>query len=159
MAGVGGTAMKPWIWLRVAALLQALGTVGHAIATATTAPTHGSEEQAVFDAMRSFHFNMMEMRSTWDLSRLSVVDDGKLRNAGHAAVAVEQSKPHRASTGLSMVLTILVAQTLSTILGWKDFFAGPGVVGSLIALSLAIAVIGLCRDYQPALPVRRSVNA
>jgi hypothetical protein len=44
--------MRPWMWLRIAAVLQALGTVGHTMATASAAPTHGPGERAVFDAMR-----------------------------------------------------------------------------------------------------------
>ncbi len=62
--------MKPWIWLRIAAVLQALGTVGHNLATLSTKATYGPEQQAVFDAMRSFRFNMMgSMCSTWDFYR------------------------------------------------------------------------------------------
>ena len=51
--------MKPWIWLRAASGLQALGTVLHNLATLSTKPTHGPKEQAVFDTMRGFQFNMM----------------------------------------------------------------------------------------------------
>jgi hypothetical protein len=62
--------MKPWTWLRIAAVLQALGTVGHNLATLSTKPTHCPQEQAVFDAMRGFQFNIMgSMRSTWDFYR------------------------------------------------------------------------------------------
>jgi len=49
--------MKPSTWLRIAAVLQALGTVGHNLATVSTKPMHGPQEQAVFDAMRWFQFN------------------------------------------------------------------------------------------------------
>ena len=41
MAGVDGAAMKPSVWLRIAAVLQALGTIGHNLETLTTMPTHG----------------------------------------------------------------------------------------------------------------------
>jgi hypothetical protein len=55
--------MKPWIWLRVAAALQAIGTVLHTIATASGtasgSATPGSMGRAVLQAMRSFHFNIM----------------------------------------------------------------------------------------------------
>jgi hypothetical protein len=71
--------MKPWIWLRIAAALQALGTVGHNLATLSTKATHGPLEQAVFDAMRGFQFNIMgSTRSTWDFYRgyrLHIVHD------------------------------------------------------------------------------------
>ena len=62
--------MKPWIWLRIAAALQAFGVVGHNVETLSTKPTHGPGEQAVFDAMRGFQFDLMgATRSTWDLYR------------------------------------------------------------------------------------------
>src|SRR5579863_3169502 len=65
-----GSVMKPWIWLRIAAALQALGTVGHNLATLSTKATHGPQEQAVFDAMKSFTFVIMgSVRSTWDFYR------------------------------------------------------------------------------------------
>src|SRR5215472_7458424 len=65
---------KPRIWLRTAAVLQAIGTVLHTMATAsgtasgTNAP--GQQEQAVLDAMRSFHFDILgSSRSVWDFYR------------------------------------------------------------------------------------------
>ena len=66
--------MKHWIWLRVASVLQAVGTVLHTMATASGTPsgsaTAGAREQAVLDAMRSFHFDMMgSSRSVWDFYR------------------------------------------------------------------------------------------
>src|SRR4029077_3596802 len=58
--------MKSWTWLRIAAVLQALGTVGHTMASQM--PTsRGPDEVAVFDAMRAFHFNIIgATRSHWD---------------------------------------------------------------------------------------------
>jgi hypothetical protein len=152
MAGIAGAAMKPWIWLRLAALLEALGTIGHTITTASTAPTHGPGEQAVFDAMRSFRFNVMgSMRSTWDFYRgyqfsttvnfvMLVALLWLLSNLGRTAP--RQARP--------MVLTILGAQIFSAILGWTYFFAGPGIGGSLIALCLAMAVLAMYRGGQSA---------
>ena len=62
--------MKARVWLRIAAALQALGTVGHTLNTASGAATHGSQEQAVFDAMQTFHFEVMgATRTVWDFYR------------------------------------------------------------------------------------------
>jgi len=87
--------MKPWLWLRVAAVLQALVIVGHNLATLSTKPWHGAKEQAVFDAMRGFQFNIMgAMRSTWDFYRgLSILDDGDVGADGCAALASQQHEP------------------------------------------------------------------
>ena len=153
--------MKPRIWLRIAAVLQALGTVGHNLETLSTKPTHGPQEQAVFDAMRGFQFNIMgATRSTWDFYRgyqfsttvtfvLMVVLIWMLSNMSRSAP--REARP--------LVLAILVAQIFNAVISWQFFFAGPGVVGGLIALCLAIAVIGLYRAAQPALRTKQAVNA
>jgi hypothetical protein len=149
--------MKPSRWLRIAAVLEALGTVGHNLATLSTKPTHGAQEQAVFDAMRGFQFDIMgSTRSTWDFYRgyqfsttvtfvLIVVLLWLLSNS-----APREAKP--------LVLAVLVAQLFNVVIGCEFFFAGPGVVGGLIAFCLAMAVIGLYRA-KPAFGTERLVNA
>ena len=153
--------MKPWIWLRIAAVLQALGAVGHNLATLSTKPTHGPQEQAVFDAMRGFQFNIMgSTRSTWDFYRgyqfsttvtfvLIVALLWLLSNMSHSAP--REARP--------MVLAILIAQLFNVVIGWEFFFAGPGLVGGLIALCLAIAAFGLYHIDQPALGPQQLVSA
>jgi hypothetical protein len=148
MAGIASAAMKPWIWLRLAAFLQALGTLGHTLTTASTKPTHGPEEQAVFEAMRSFRFNVMgSMCSTWDFYRgyqfSTTVNFVMLVALLWLLSNLSRTAPRQAGP---MVLTILVAQIFSAILGWRYFFAGPGVGGGLIALCLAIALLALYRE-------------
>jgi hypothetical protein len=152
--------MKPWIWLRISAVLQALGTVGHNLATLSTKPTHGPREQAVFDAMRGFQFNMMgSMRSTWDFYRgyqfsttvtfvLIVALLWLLSN-------MSRSAPREAGP---LVLALLIAQLFNIVIAWQFFFAGPAAVGGLIALCLATAVIGLYRADQPTLGRQQLVN-
>jgi len=153
--------MKPWIWLRSAAALQTLGTVGHNLATLSTKATHGPQEQAVFDAMRRFQFDLMgSTRSTWDFYRgyqfsttvtfvLMIVLLWLLSNLSRSAP--RETKP--------LVLAILIAQLFNVLIGWEFFFAGPGVVGGLIAWCLTMAVIGLSRADQPSLARQQLVNA
>ena len=117
--------MKPWTWLRIAAVLQALGTVGHNLATLSTKPTHGPGEQAVFDAMRGFQFNMMgSTRSTWDFYRgyqfsttvtfvLIVVLLWLLSNMSRSAP--REARP--------LVLALLIAQLFNMGIAWEFFFA------------------------------------
>jgi hypothetical protein len=153
--------MKPKIWLRIAAGLQAVGTVGHNLATLSTQPTHGAREEAVFDAMRGFQFDIMgSTRSTWDFYRgyqfsttvtfvLTVVLLWLLSNMSSSAP--REAKP--------LVLALLIAQLFNVVIGWEFFFAGPGVVGSLIAICLALAMVGLYRPERPAPVEARLVNA
>ena len=153
--------MKPKVWLRIAAGLQAFGTVGHNLATLSTKPTHGAPEQAVFDAMRGFQFDIMgSTRSTWDFYRgyqfsttvtfvLTVALLWSLSNTSSSAP--REAKP--------LVLALLIAQLFSVMIGWEFFFAGPGVVGSLIAICLTLAMVGLYRSERPAPVEARLVNA
>jgi len=153
--------MKPRIWLRIAAGLQAFGTVGHNLATLNPQPTHGAPEQAVFDAMRGFKFEIMgSTRSTWDFYRgyqfsttvtfvLVVALLWLLSNT--SSRAPREAKP--------LVLALLIAQLCSVAIGWEFFFAGPGVVGSLIAICLTLAMVGLYRPERPAPLEARLVNS
>jgi hypothetical protein len=161
VARVDGAAMKPWIWLRIAAVLQALGTVGHNLATLSTKPTHGPQEQAVFDAMRGFQFNLMgSTRNTWDFYRGYQFSTTVTFALTLALLWLLSNMSRRAPReARPLVLAILIAQLFNVVISWEFFFAGPGVVGALIALCLAIAVIGLYRVDQPALGTRQLVNA
>lgn len=153
--------MKPRTWLRIAAGLQAFGTMGHNLATLSTKPTHGATEQAVFDAMRGFQFDIMgSTRSTWDFYRgyqfsttvtfvLTVVLLWLLSNMSNSA-------PREAK---ALVLALLIAQLCNVLIGWQFFFAAPAVVGSLIAICIALAMVGLYRPERPAPVEARLVNA
>jgi len=137
--------MKPWIWLRIAAALQLLGTIGHTLATASTAPMRGAGEQAVFDAMRSFRFVLMgSVRSHWDLYRgyqlSTTVNFLMLVALLWLLGSLSRSEPRQSRP---LVLVILIAQAATVVLSWTFFFAAPGIVGSLIVLSLAMASLGL----------------
>ena len=145
--------MTPGLWLRIAAGLQALGVVGHNLATLSTKPIHGPQEQAVFDAMRGFQFQMMgSMRSTWDFYRgyqfsttvtfvLLVTLLWLLSNM--SSRAPREARP--------LVLALTVAQLFNVFIAWEFFFAGPGVVGGLITFCLAIAAVGLYRESNNSL--------
>lgn len=152
--------MKPWIWLRIAAVLQALGTVGHNLATLNP-PSRGPQEQAMFDAMQAFRFDVMgSNRSHWDFYRgyefsitvsflLLVVLIWQLSN-------LSRTEPRQA---LPLVVTILVGQILMAVVSWTYFFAGPGVMSVLISLCLVAAVLTMRRDDQPALAMGRQSKA
>ncbi len=153
--------MKHWIWLRAAAVLQALGTVFHTMATARGAASHGPREQAVLDAMQEFHFDIMgSSRTVWDFYRgyefsITVV---------FAVLAVlmwqlsnlSRDEPRRV---LPLMLTILVCTILLDVLSWTYFFAGPGVMSALISLCLTLAVLTSYREGHAAIAAGRESKA
>ena len=152
--------MKPWIWLRVGAALQALGTVLHTIAT-TARPYHGPAEEAVFAAMQSFHFVIMGAnRSHWDFYRgyeLSItVAFGVLAVLIWQLSNLSRSEPRQA---VPFIVTVLAAEVLWSAIGWEYFFAGPGGMSILIGACLTAALRGLRKNDQPALASTRVVRA
>ncbi|HYB91510.1 MAG TPA: hypothetical protein VEC38_10730 [Candidatus Binataceae bacterium] len=138
--------MNPRIWLRVAAVLQALGIVGHTIASSKTTG-RGPQEQAVFDAMRAFHFQIMgSSRTYWDFMRgyahsttvffaIMAVLMWQLGNLGRTNA--REARP--------FIIVLFVGQAFLVVLSWTYFFAGPGVVATAIALCLGIASIAVSR--------------
>jgi len=157
--------MNHWIWLRVAAVLQALGTTLHTIATATGtasgSATPSSREQAVLEAMRGFHFDIMgASRSVWDFYRGYEISITVL----FAALAVlmwqlsslSRGEPRKA---LPLIVTVLVCTILLDVLSWTYFFAGPGVMSALIGLCLAVAAVTSYRDSHARLPSAAASSA
>ena len=156
--------MKYWTWLRVAAVLQALGTILHTIArasgTASGSATPGTRERAVLEAMHGFHFDIMgSSRSVWDFYRgyelsMTVV---------FAVLAVlmwqlsnlSRAEPRRA---LPLVVTILACTVLLDALSWAYFFAGPGVMSVLISLCLAVSVLTSYRNRPETIAGAREVR-
>jgi hypothetical protein len=152
--------MKPWIWLRVAAVLQGIGTVLHTIAT-TYRPNNGPAQDAVFSAMQSFQFQIMgATRSHWDFYRgyeLSItVVFGIIAILIWQLGSLSKAEPRQA---LPLIVTMLVAQILLDVVSWEYFFAGPGVMSVLIAACLTAALLMLGRSDQPALAMSRAAKA
>jgi hypothetical protein len=152
--------MRPWIWLRVGAALQALGAVLHTIA-ATDSPSRGPAEQAVFAAMQSFRFPIAGViRSHWDFYRgyqlcITVVF------AVLAVLIWQLSNLSRTAPtqAVPLILTILVAEILLGAIGWEYFFVGPGGMSILIGACLIAALLGLRKKEQPALAASRAAKA
>jgi hypothetical protein len=157
--------VKNWIWLRVAAVLQTLGTILHTLATASGtasgSATPGPKEQAVLAAMRGFHFDIMgSSRSVYDFYRgyefsMTVI---------FAVLAVLmwqlsnliKAEPRRA---LPLLVTILVCTVLLDVTSWAYFFAGPGVMSALISLCIAVAIITSYRNPRETIAAPRRASS
>jgi hypothetical protein len=152
--------MKPWSWLRIGAVLQAVGTVLHTIATSDP-PSRRPGGEAVFGAMQSFHFQIMGVsRSHWDFYRgyeLSItVAFGVLAVLIWQLGNLSRSQPRQA---IPLILTILVAEILLSAIGWEYFFAGPGGMSILIAACLVAALLGLRKEEQHEVATSRAAKA
>jgi hypothetical protein len=146
--------MKSWIWLRVAAVLQALGTILHTIATASGSATPGAQERAVLETMRTFHFDIMgASRSVWDFYRgyeFSItVLFAVLAVLMWQVSGLSRAEPRKA---LPLIMTLLGCTILLDVLSWTYFFAGPGVMSALISLCLALAAATSYRASHAIVP-------
>ena len=138
--------MKPWTWIRIASILQGIGTVLHTISTQHSI-TGSPAEQAVFDTMRSFRFDVMGAnRSHWDFYRgfevLVTVVFGLLCVLLWQLANLSRTSPDHARP---LIVTILVGQILMDVVSWTYFFAGPGVMSILISLCLIAALYTMSR--------------
>jgi hypothetical protein len=157
--------MKHWMWLKVAAVLQALGTIFHTLATAggtaSGSSTPGVRERAVLQAMHDFRFDIMgSSRSVWEFYRgyefsMTVVF------AVLAVLMWQLSNLSRADARKAwpLVVTVLVCTILLDYLSWTYFFAGPGVMSALISLCLLLSVATAYRDSQALVPGAAQTSA
>jgi hypothetical protein len=142
--------MTPSLLLRIAAGCYAFFALGHTVGM--LAPSErGADEQAVFDAMRGYSFDLFgTLRTHWDL----YVGEGwylTVFAAMFAALCWQLSGlvarwPREAR---ALVPTLFAASVFSALLNWGFFFAVPAVTSTLGSMALLLAVIGLYRD-EPA---------
>jgi len=152
--------MKPWIWLRVASFLQALGTVAHTMAVFDS-PSRGPGEEAVFNVMRGYRFNIAGVtRSHWDFYN----GYGLSITVIFAFLAVlmwqlSSLSRHAPEHARPLIVTVLGCEIFMSIIGWEYFFAGPGGVSMLIALCLVATLFALRRGDQGSLATRTESKA
>ena len=141
--------MKPWIWLRVASFLQALGTVAHTMSIFYS-PSRGPGEAAVFNVMRAYRFDIVGLtRSHWDFYQgyqLSItVIFAFLAVLIWQLSSLTRRAPEHARP---LVVTVLVCEIFMSIVFWLYFFAGPAGVATLITLCLVAALFASRRGDQ-----------
>lgn len=144
--------MKPWIWLRVAAFLQAFFAFGHTASGIPSKAIRGPREQALFDAMRAFSFDVMgSTRSHWDFYQ----GFGLIISVNLAILAVLMwqlsSLSRTDSAGArGLVITLLMGEILIAALSWRYFFLAPALTSVLVSLCLGAAVVTSYRKERVA---------
>ncbi len=135
--------MKPWILMRVAAALELVFAFGHCAGGVPRQAIRGPQEQAIFDAMRNFRFDVMgTMRSHWDFYQgfgLSI----SVNMVIFAVLMWQLGDLTRTNSegARPLVMALLVGEVLNGLLSWKYFFAGPIVFSVLVTLCLAAALV------------------
>ena len=133
--------MKTTIFLRVASVLTLIHCVAHTIRGLLTGPTHGVEEIAVIETMKSHAFNFGgSLRSYWDfhlgyglfLTIILLVQALLFWYlAGLSETNSRMARP--------IVALFFLNYSGMAIVAWKYFSFGPVIIELLIAASLAAA--------------------
>lgn len=133
--------MKVIIFLRVASVLTLIHCVAHTIRGVLSGPTHGAEEIAVIETMKSHAFNFGGFpRNYWDFHlgyglflTVMLLIQGLLfwYLAGLVRINRQAVRP---------VLALFAVNYLAmAIVAWRYFSLGPVIIELLIAACLATA--------------------
>lgn len=133
--------LKSTLLLRIASVLTLIHCVAHTIRGVLSGPTHGAEEIAVIEAMKSHAFNFGGfLRSYWDFHlgyglflTVILLIQGLLfwYLAGLAKTNLLLVRP---------MLTLFSINYLAmAIVAWKYFSLGPAIIELLIAACFATA--------------------
>lgn len=140
--------MKPWIWLRVLAVLLAIFAVGHTLGTAAPKVTRGPQEAAVFAAMRGFRFPVMGFQRTyWDFHRgFALIISLQLLLMTAIAWQLSTISRQNRRLALPMAITLQLGCVGLLILSWMFFFGAPIVTSAMTVVCSTVAVILLARN-------------
>ena len=133
--------MKATIFLRIASVLTLIHCVLHTIGGVFGSPSHGAEEIAVIESMKSHQFAVMRsMRSYWDF----FFGYGLFVAITLLALAIllwqlsTLTKTHAVQTR-PMLVVLCVCFLGLTVVSWNYFFIAPAVTELLIALFIGLA--------------------
>jgi len=135
--------MKATIFLRIASVLTFVHCVLHTIGGVFGSPSHGAEEVAVIESMKSHRFAFMgSTRGYWDF----FFGYGLFVSVSLLILAVllwQLSALAKTSAGrIRPMLVVLCLGFLAfAIISWNYFFIAPTVVELLIALFIALAFV------------------
>ena len=142
--------MKPFHFLRAAAVFTLLYCAGHTIGMPWT-PYTDPEATSILEAMRSHSFEAEGFKGTyWDLYFGFGLIIGVFLLVQSAVLwQVASLAKTDAIRVRPIMVSFLIAFLINAALSWKYFFAVPVVMASLIAICLAIALV-LARRTQAA---------
>jgi hypothetical protein len=133
--------MSATLFLRIASVLTLIHCAGHTIGGVLGKPKHGAEEMAVIETMKSHTFNVMgSMRAYWDFFfgyglsvTVSLLIQGILFWMLGSYVTTNPG-------AVRMVAALFFFNyAVMSVIAFRYFFAGPGVLELLIAACLGVA--------------------
>lgn len=135
--------MKPTLLLRIASIFVLLHFLGHTLGGMMSAPSHGPEEVAVIDSMKSHIFNFMgSLRSYWDFHQGFGFSISLNLLAQTVLFWLLGSLAKDDSRRIRPILALFFFAWLTTaVLSWRYFFIAPMVLEIIVAACLGLAWI------------------
>jgi hypothetical protein len=151
---IGEVSMSVSRILRLASLLALLQYIAHSALFLTAKPTHGPDEIAVIDAMKSHHFAFDgSSRSYWDFyfgyGLLAILSGAIEIVLLWQLASLAETDPRRIRP---LVLLFICANVAHAILTSQYFFLVPGLADTVVAVCLGWAFVAARRpaSSQPA---------
>jgi len=126
---------------RLASYLLVLFCAGHTVGGMLSHKSLGAPADAVFASMRAVHFNFNGADCTYYGFWLGFGLTTSLFLLLSAVIAFSLSRvPETCWPSVAPIAWALVlSHAANTILAWRYFFAGPGVLSTLVTVLLAVA--------------------
>ncbi|AKU90419.1 LIC_13387 family protein [Vulgatibacter incomptus] len=139
--------MKHITWFRAASVLLVLFFTGHTVGGMFSEASMGPEADAVFGSMKTVHFDFNGSDATWYgfWFGFGILTSVFLLFSAFTAWKLDGVKPESWPVVSGIAWALVGSQAANALLSWKYFFAGPGVMATLIS---ALLVVGAVRKQQ-----------
>lgn len=135
--------MKPTLFLRIASVLTFVHCVLHTLGGVFGSPSHGADELAIVNAMKSRSFDVMgSMRSYWDFFfgyglfvTLALLVEAILL---WQLAMLAKAYPAFVKPIVALLLFNFLAMA---VVSWRYFFLAPVINELLVAVCIAIALL------------------
>jgi hypothetical protein len=128
---------------RIAAYLLVIFCFGHTAGGMLAQRSLGAESDAVFSSMKAVHFNFNGADCTWYgfWFAFGLTTSVFLLFSGVIAWTLADVEPTRWSTLSPVAWALFISHVCNAVLGWGYFFAGPGILSTVIAALLGIGAL------------------
>jgi hypothetical protein len=123
---------------RAATILLLIFCTGHTLGGMLLQSSRGPEADAVFESMKLVKFNFNGATCTWYNFWFGFGIEASINQLLSAVIAWQLDKvpPEQWDVVKGLAWALVAAQLASTVLSWTYFFAGPGVLSTVVTTLL-----------------------
>ncbi len=128
---------------RIAAYLLVLFCAGHTVGGMLAQKSLGPQSDAVFASMKAVHFDFNGADCTWYgfWFAFGLLTSVFLLFSAVAAWQLDKIEPAQWRAVSMIAWALVVSHVANAILSWKYFFAGPGVLATLVSILLGVGAL------------------